>query len=64
MSTPLDGENPKDTNLITTTSLSTGELSSATNEALKSIHDEMDLLVRGGKLKLYDCFFFNSSNSK
>jgi len=34
------------TNLVTTTSLSTGELNTEASEALKSIHDEMDQLVR------------------
>lgn len=57
MSTPLDGENPVDTNLITITSLSTGELTSATSEALKSIHDEMDLLVREGDYMIVFGFF-------
>ena len=44
-STPLGEENVPDANLKTTTSLSTGELNLATSEALKNIHDEMDLLV-------------------
>ena len=46
LSTPLGDEHVGDTNLVTTTSLSTGELNVATSEAIKSIHDEMDLLVR------------------
>ena len=65
LSTPLGEESHTDSNLITTTSLSTGELNMATSEAIKSIHDEMDLLVREGRLVeiLLQCFV-TPSNSK
>ena len=55
LSTPLE-EGFADSNLVTTTSLSTGELNMATSEAIKSIHDEMDLLVSEGEaIKICYC---------
>lgn len=50
----MGDNNNADSNLVTTTSLSTGELNMATSEAIKSIHDEMDLLVsRRREIEIY-----------
>ena len=62
-STPLGKDNFAFGNLVMTTSSSTGELNMATSEAIKSIHDEMDLLVREGK-KLTFIALCTHSNSK